>query len=120
MSEGAGSDAAIWAYMDPALVLAVDSKGNTVPDEFRLIGNYPNPFNPATTIRFSLPQTSDVTLEVFNILGQLVSSQRLGVQETGVHSTQFNASNLASGVYNYRLIMETTKATIGGKMMFVK
>jgi hypothetical protein len=120
MSEGAGSDAAIWAYMDPAIVLAVDNTGNTIPDEFRLMGNYPNPFNPATTIRFSLPQASDVTLEVFNILGQLVLSQRLGVQEAGVHSTQFNASNLASGVYNYRLIMETTKATIGGKMMFVK
>jgi hypothetical protein len=120
MLENAGSDAAIWAYMDPAAVLAVDSKGNTIPDEFTLIGNYPNPFNPTTNIKFSLPQFSNVTLEVFNVLGQLVAVQRLGEREPGTHSVPFNAASIASGVYNYRLTMEATKATVVGKMMLLK
>ena len=120
MREGDFNDGAAWAYMDPSVVLAVDEKGNTIPDEFTLIGNYPNPFNPSTTIKFVMPQTSDVTLEVFNVLGQLVATQTLGVQQPGEHAVQFNAANLASGMYSYRLKMASTNATVVGKMMLVK
>jgi hypothetical protein len=120
MREGDFNDGAAWAFMDPAVVLAVDEKGNTIPDEFTLIGNYPNPFNPSTTIKFVMPQTSDVTLEVFNVLGQLVATQTLGVQQPGEHAVQFNAANLASGMYNYRLKMATTEATVTGKMVLLK
>jgi len=120
MREGDFNDGAAWAYMDPTIVLAVDEKGNTIPDEFTLIGNYPNPFNPSTTIKFIMPQTSDVTLEVFNVLGQLVATQTLRQQQAGEHAVQFNAANLASGMYNYRLRMVSTNATLVGKMMLVK
>ncbi|MER3524877.1 MAG: hypothetical protein C4326_12710 [Ignavibacteria bacterium] len=120
MREGGFNDGASWAYMNPSITVAVDEAGNTVPDVFKLLGNYPNLFNPSTTIRFSLPQTSDVTLEVFNILGQLVATQNLGMQQPGVHNVRFDASNLASGVYNYRLRMGATNATVSGKMMFLK
>ena len=106
--------------MDPGIVLAVDEKRNTLPDEFTLVGNYPNPFNPSTTIKFVMPQTSDVTLEVFSVLGQLVATQTLRQQQSGEHAVQFNAANLASGMYNYRLRMASTNATLVGKMMLVK
>lgn len=120
MREGGFNDGASWAYMNPNVTVAVDEQGVEIPDQFRLLGNYPNPFNPSTTIRFSLPQMSDVTLEVFNILGQRVAVQNLGVQQPGVHEVRFDASHLASGVYNYRLRMATTNASVVGKMMLLK
>jgi hypothetical protein len=120
MTENAGSDAVIWALMDPASPLAVDEKGNQIPDAFTLIGNYPNPFNPSTTIKFIQPQRSEVTLEVFNILGQLVATEKVGERQAGEQSVQFNAANLASGLYNYRLRMSATNETLVGKMMLVK
>lgn len=120
MSENAGSDAPIWAYMDPIGPLAVDENGNTIPDVFTLKGNYPNPFNPTTTIKFVIPQRSEVTLEVFNVLGQMVASQTLGERQPGEHSVQFNAANLASGMYNYRLRMASTNESVVGKMLLLK
>jgi hypothetical protein len=61
-----------------------------------------------------------VTLDVFNVLGQLVSSQALGVQQAGVRSVEFNASGLASGMYTYRLTMGETNAVAVGRMMLLK
>jgi Secretion system C-terminal sorting domain len=121
MRETTQNDGPVWAYMDPAAVItAVDETNAGVPDRFALIGNYPNPFNPSTTIKFVLPQTSDVTLEVFDVLGRRVATQLLGVQQPGEHSVQFNAARLASGMYNYRLTMATTNASVVGKMMLLK
>jgi GH18 family chitinase len=74
-----------------------------VPATFALSQNYPNPFNPSTTISYDLAGESEVTLEVFNALGQSVSSIASGVQQAGRYQTRFDASNLAGGVYFYRL-----------------
>lgn len=74
------------------------------PEGFELHQNFPNPFNPTTNIRFSLPATKAVTLEVFNMLGQRVAM--LADNEfysAGTHSVTFNANGLASGLYLYRL-----------------
>lgn len=120
MREGDFNDGAAWCYMDPNITVGVDEEGNTLPDRFALLGNFPNPFNPSTTIKFTMPQSSDVTLEVFNVLGQLVATQTLGEQQAGERSVQFNASNLASGMYTYRLRMATTDASLVGRMMLLK
>lgn len=75
----------------------------TTPDEFTLSQNYPNPFNPSTNIRYTVPVQSDVTLEVFNLLGQRVATLVNTKQVAGSYTVRFDASSLASGLYIYRL-----------------
>jgi hypothetical protein len=86
------------------LVTGVDEKGGpTTANEFRLYGNYPNPFNPATRIEFSLPAAGTARLEVYDVLGRLVSQAQFSVTSGGMQERTFDASRLASGVYYYRL-----------------
>ena len=81
----------------------------TVEDEeafsrsFNLYPNYPNPFNPSTTISFTLSKSSHISLLIYDIHGREVESLIEGIQPAGSHSIEWNASNLASGVYFYRL-----------------
>jgi hypothetical protein len=75
----------------------------TRPFQFELAQNYPNPFNPNTTINFSIPQSSNVTLKIFNTLGQEVATLISENMESGVHTINFDASTLNSGIYFYRL-----------------
>ena len=70
---------------------------------FRLKQNYPNPFNPTTTIEFFLPISESVTIEVFNIAGQKVKTLVNGKMNAGKQSIEFNARNLASGIYFYQI-----------------
>jgi len=75
----------------------------TAPVQFDLSQNYPNPFNPSTTIKFSIPQSSNVTLKIFNTLGQEVSTLLDQNMEAGSHTINFDASDLNSGIYFYKL-----------------
>ena len=77
--------------------------GAPTPLEFLLSQNYPNPANPGTTISFSLPRSSFVTIKIYNILGQLISTLVNERRAPGTYNVQFDASNLPSGVYYYRL-----------------
>ncbi len=76
---------------------------NNTPSEFKLNQNYPNPFNPSTVISFSLPKASDVTIEVYSAIGTLIKTLATGSYPAGNHSIRFNAGNLSSGVYFYKL-----------------
>jgi len=80
---------------------------NEIPESFELSQNYPNPFNPTTTIEYYLPFESDVEISVFNILGEKVKELVNGQLTAGVHTVNFNASNLASGIYIYRIEAKT-------------
>lgn len=71
--------------------------------EFRLLGNYPNPFNPTTNIQYQLSESSKVVLEVYNVLGQRVSRMNMGTQVAGDYSVEFDASQLSSGFYLVRM-----------------
>jgi hypothetical protein len=75
----------------------------TTPGEFSLYQNYPNPFNPSTTITFAIPQLAVVSLDVYNLLGQRVASLISKSLSAGVYNIAWNAGNLPSGVYFYRL-----------------
>ena len=76
------------------------------PAKFELSQNFPNPFNPTTTISFTLPQSGDVTLKVYNAIGEQVAELINGFKEAGVHTINFDGSELRSGVYFYRLKSE--------------
>ncbi len=73
------------------------------PKEFKLEQNYPNPFNPSTVISYQLPVVSNITLKVYDILGSEVITLVNEQQEPGYYEVQFNAANIASGMYVYRL-----------------
>jgi hypothetical protein len=81
----------------------VKSLTNPIPTNFALNQNFPNPFNPSTQISFQLPSDSRMTLKVYDILGREVATLIDGYQTAGVHQVQFNAQNLSSGIYFYRL-----------------
>jgi len=95
-----------------------------IPTEYELLNNYPNPFNPTTTIPVVIPNTSNAILEIYNILGQKVTILYSGVLEQGIHYFEWDSSNsdgkqLSSGVYIYRLQVEN-RVNISQKMVLMK
>ncbi len=101
----------ICKYLDLLTPVSVnDDNGlNPVPDKFILAQNYPNPFNPTSTIKFALPVNSNVTLDVYNVLGQRVSQLVNGKLTAGYHSVKWDAGVFASGVYIYKLTAKNNK-----------
>ena len=86
-----------------SIPVSVNIRGKRVPETFALSQNYPNPFNPATTISFDLPSRSLVSLTIFNLLGKEVLSVVSGELEAGSYTRQWNAKDVPSGLYFYRL-----------------
>lgn len=89
-----------------------------LPGSFSLAQNFPNPFNPSTTISFTLPQRSSVHLGIYDALGREAHTVDLGSLSSGEHSVDFSADNLASGVYFYRILTESGSLT--RKMVLLK
>jgi len=84
-------------------VTSVDDQYGLIPEQFNLSQNYPNPFNPSTTINFSLPVNAKVKIDIINILGQKIKTLIDADYSAGNHELNFDASNLASGIYIYRI-----------------
>ena len=75
-----------------------------LPLSYQLEQNYPNPYNPNTTIEYSLPQASNVTINLYNILGQRIKQLMTGLRkEAGYHQIEWDASRISSGIYYYRI-----------------
>lgn len=98
------ADWEVVALVGSAAVVSNEDEVTTIPLEYSLDQNYPNPFNPSTNIQFTLAATSNVTLEVYNMLGQKVATILQGQKMNAGNYTQvFDASRLASGMYVYRI-----------------
>ena len=104
----------------PDIMYKIDNRdsGDFLPSGFALHQNYPNPFNPSTVISFELPVAGDIGLSVYNISGQKVSTLTEGYFEAGKHEIIWDASQVASGVYFYRLKTESGVET--RKMTLIK
>ncbi len=86
------------------VVTAVEQISWEIPKEFKLEQNYPNPFNPSTTIKFEVPVRTELSLTIFDIMGREILTLVHGVYEPGKYEVVFNAKNLSSGMYFYRLV----------------
>ncbi len=86
---------------DPATT--IDENTIDYPNRFYLSQNYPNPFNPSTKITFALPKAETVKIDVFNIRGQKIETLLNQHMKAGIHEVEFNAENLSSGIYFYRI-----------------
>ncbi len=110
-----GSFEGEWANFGESFDVEVSA---STPAEFALLGNYPNPFNPSTTIRYTLGSSGAVNLTVYDLSGRAVAELVNGYRDAGSHEVTFDASGLASGVYIYRLASGSQSAV--GKMMLTK
>ena len=88
------------------------------PGEFALYQNYPNPFNPITTIKYYIPSRTNVLLNIYDILGRKITTLVNKIEYSGLHSVQFNASGLPSGIYIYSIITE--QFTACKKLLYMK
>ncbi|REL38126.1 T9SS C-terminal target domain-containing protein [Rhodohalobacter sp. SW132] len=94
------------AYVDTANVelnVSTEDITDTQPQKFDLKNNYPNPFNPATTISYTLPAATDVTLHVYDVTGRRIQTLVNSRQTAGSHTIRFDASNLSTGIYFYEI-----------------
>jgi len=88
------------------------------PNSFKLYENFPNPFNPSTTIRYSIPETANVSIKIYNVLGKEVSELVNESKSAGTYEVEFNASSFSSGIYYYTLNAGNYSAT--NKMILMK
>ena len=102
----------VWKYSNSIEV------SNDIPLTFALSQNYPNPFNPSTTIKYTIPAVSNVTLKIFNLLGQVVTTLVDERQEANTYVKEFDASKLSSGIYFYQISAGSFNAT--KKMILLK
>jgi hypothetical protein len=99
----AGTGGGVWRRPLSEMIASIGVATSELPRVFFLHQNYPNPFNPSTTIKFELPRALEVNLTVFDILGREVSVLVKDRRDAGFYGVKLDGSNLASGVYFYRL-----------------
>ena len=109
-----------WTYADVYLASELVSvkEQHPLPTETRLLGNYPNPFNPETTIEYVVSRRERITLKVYNMLGQVIADLVHGEQAAGKHRVVWDASRMSSGVYFCRL--ETSGQVLSIKLLLLR
>ena len=109
-----------WSFTNPSPCLPVDVRENVtqVPDNYSLSQNFPNPFNPSTTIKYAVPKSGLVNLKVYDIMGREVSELVNGFRSAGFYLVDFNAGKLSSGIYYYKLVSDNF--TDVKKMILIK
>ncbi|MCK9560231.1 MAG: endo-1,4-beta-xylanase [Candidatus Marinimicrobia bacterium] len=117
-SDNTERPALVWLREYVPASLSIHKPIAETPQSFKLFGNYPNPFNPTTTINYQLPVPSYLTIKVFDLLGREVVTLVEGVRSAGSHSVTFDGSGLAGGVYLYQL--KTSDFTETKKCLFLK
>jgi hypothetical protein len=117
LTVGDGSTVTEWACWGESFEKAIQQPG-VIPEEIYLSSAFPNPFNPATTIRYGLSRTSNITITIFDVAGRLVATLVNGHRDAGHHEITFDASNLASGLYIYRI--EAGDFIASSKMVLLK
>ncbi|HMB89380.1 MAG TPA: T9SS type A sorting domain-containing protein [Rhodothermales bacterium] len=105
-------------YVGDISSVGIEEVDGEIPSQIALTQNYPNPFNPSTTIEFALNQAQDIRLTVYDLMGREVTVLATGTQPAGTFRVTFDASNMASGMYLYRL--DTESGSLTKKMMLVK
>jgi hypothetical protein len=116
-SNGWGGFSSVWTFRIE-LVTKLSNYKNGTPDEYKLYDNFPNPFNPATKIRFDLPKSSNTKITIYDINGREISQLINGVLKAGYYEISWNAGWLSSGVYIYRF--ESDKFMCAKKMLLIK
>ena len=123
--EGQGPSA-LCVLDETNLVTGVSDKNITyIPGEFSIFNNYPNPFNPSTTIRFALPEAGSYKLRIYDILGRVIETASATNMLAGLHQHVFNAASFASGVYYYNIEFTSSRTGVRrlsetGKMILIK
>jgi hypothetical protein len=100
------------------MVTGIDNEHDRIPLQFKLERNYPNPFNPSTTISFSLPTSGFVNLKIYDLSGREAATLVSGPMPAGKHSILWNATGMPSGVYCCRLQAGSLNETM--KMILIK
>jgi hypothetical protein len=104
MAEAWGTmDRDLWIAAEIQVASGVEDGEEVIPTGYALHQNYPNPFNPSTVISYQIPTSAFVRLRVFDVLGNEVASLINKEQHAGYYNVTFNANNLTSGIYFYRL-----------------
>ncbi len=114
-SDGSYEYYTLTAKVDASTITGI---AENIPNEFALHQNYPNPFNPSTTIKFDLPEKSNVSIVIYNVLGQTISTLLNEELNAGYHEVKFSAENLSSNIYFYRIKTDNNVAV--KKMMVIK
>jgi hypothetical protein len=90
-------------YKEDVIPLGIHNQNTKIPASFSLSQNYPNPFNPTTNIKFAIPKEGNVSLKVYDILGNVVTTFVDGYMKAGTYNAEFDGSSLSSGIYFYQL-----------------
>ena len=111
--------ASLQGYFDPTIDLSVASEDDASEADFRSLGTAPNPASGVTQLRYELPRASEVTVEVFDVLGRRVQELKAGLQAEGLQSIEIDGAELGAGTYLYRVTMKDG-ASVTGRMTIVR